>query len=256
MLKSGKLLKKQEKREPMIDFHTHLLPGIDDGSRDIDETEELLDMEERQGVNQIIVTPHFYASRDSVDRFLKRRSDSYEKIKPLFERKKDIAGLYFGAEVYFFSGIGDARMLPKLCIEGTDVLLLEMPFCQWDDVIYENVKKIIHEQRLTVVLAHIERYVGFQKNTDVWERVMSLPLYQQINGGCFLDWKRRRFPVKYLKEGHTAVLGSDCHNMHLRKPNLEEARAYLQKKAGSMILDRCDNLAAELIKGAKNKLAS
>lgn len=240
----------------MIDFHTHLLPGIDDGSRNVDETEELLDMEEKQGVNQVIVTPHFYASRDSVDQFLKRRSDSYEKIKPLFKEKKGITGLYFGAEVYFFSGIGDAKMLPKLCIEGTDVLLLEMPFCQWDNTIYESVKKIVRGQKLTVVLAHIERYVGFQKDTDAWEQVMSLPLYQQVNGGCLLDWKRRRFPVRYMKEGHAVVLGSDCHNTHLRKPNLEEARDYLQKKLGSAALERNDNLAAKLIKDAENKLAS
>ncbi len=231
----------------MIDFHTHLLPSIDDGSSGIEETKELLDAEIRQGVDKIVATPHFYASEDSIEHFLQKRADSFGKVKPLLGEEGRDAEIYLGAEVYFFPGIGKAEMLPRLCIEGTKALLLEMPFCQWDDGMYENVREIVLGQKLTVVLAHIERYVGFQKRTDAWDRVMSLPLYQQINGGCFLDWRRRRFPLKHMREGHPVVLGSDCHNMRARQPNLGAARDCIQKKLGSKALEQSDRLAEALL---------
>lgn len=55
---------------PMIDVHCHILPGIDDGSRNIEESKALISEEMNQGINTIIFTPHFYAQRDSVGHFL------------------------------------------------------------------------------------------------------------------------------------------------------------------------------------------
>ena len=57
----------------IIDFHTHILPGIDDGSRDIDTSCRMLEMAAEQGVELIVATPHFYASRDRIEHFLEKR---------------------------------------------------------------------------------------------------------------------------------------------------------------------------------------
>jgi protein-tyrosine phosphatase len=70
----------------MIDFHTHVLPGIDDGSRDIAMTERMLEMEMEQGITRVIATPHFYAHRRSVDSFLERRSAAYEEVQKLLDK--------------------------------------------------------------------------------------------------------------------------------------------------------------------------
>ena len=67
----------------MIDFHTHILPGIDDGSRDIVQTKELLRQAHRQGIHQILATPHFYADRDSAGHFLRKRKESLEIVQKL-----------------------------------------------------------------------------------------------------------------------------------------------------------------------------
>ena len=64
----------------MIDFHTHILPGIDDGSRNSEESIQMLNLEQEQGITKIVFTPHFYANRNSVERFLKRREASYERL--------------------------------------------------------------------------------------------------------------------------------------------------------------------------------
>lgn len=64
-----------------IDFHTHILPGIDDGSRNVEMSLRMLAAQREQQVDEIVATPHFYAQKDSVEEFLLRRQCSYEKLK-------------------------------------------------------------------------------------------------------------------------------------------------------------------------------
>ena len=63
----------------MVDFHTHILPGIDDGSQDVDMTKDMLLEEQKQGVGLIAATPHFYAHRMSMEGFLERRTEAMAK---------------------------------------------------------------------------------------------------------------------------------------------------------------------------------
>jgi protein-tyrosine phosphatase len=120
----------------MIDFHTHILPGIDDGSRDIQMTEQMLEKEAASGVTIVYATPHFYAHRTGVSGFLAKRDASYRKVRELLETRDDLPSVKAGAEVYYFRGMGRAEHTPGLCVEGTDILLLEMPFEQWTEEVY------------------------------------------------------------------------------------------------------------------------
>ena len=72
----------------LIDFHTHILPGIDDGSRNVEMSLRMLAAQREQQVDEIVATPHFYAQKDSVEEFLLRRQCSYEKLKT--ENGRDI----------------------------------------------------------------------------------------------------------------------------------------------------------------------
>lgn len=213
-----------------IDFHTHILPGIDDGSRNVEMSLRMLAAQREQQVDEIVATPHFYAQKDSVEEFLLRRQRSYEKLKTAMEENGFDQKLYLAAEVYYFQGIGSAGMIPKLCVEGTQTLLLEMPFAQWDSAIYADVEKLVRHQKLKVVLAHIERYYEFQKKKEIWDAVMELPLYRQMNAGVFLNWKKRHKAFQLAKEATTIILGSDCHNTDTRRTNLAAGRVVLAKK--------------------------
>lgn len=226
----------------MIDFHTHILPEMDDGSRNLEQTRRMLQMEYRQGVRKVVVTPHFYAEQDFPEEFLKRRSDRMTRMRELLSEEEEISGLQIraGAEVYYFNGMSEASMLPELCVEGTSVLLLEMPFRQWDKSVYREVEKIIDKRKLTVVLAHIERYYGYQKSKDVWNHMFELPVYAQMNAEAFLTWGKRHTAMKLLKKGYAVVLGSDCHDTEKRPPNLGSAREEIRKKAGEEILEQID----------------
>lgn len=213
-----------------IDFHTHILPGIDDGSRNVEMSLRMLAAQREQQVDEIVATPHFYAQKDSVEEFLLRRQCSYEKLKTKMAETNLDQKLHLAAEVYYFQGIGSAGMIPKLCVEGTQTLLLEMPFAQWDSAIYADVEKLVRHQKLKVVLAHIERYYEFQKKKEIWNAVMELPVYRQMNAGVFLNWKKRHKAFSIVKEAGSIILGSDCHNTDTRRTNLAAGRVVLAKK--------------------------
>jgi protein-tyrosine phosphatase len=232
----------------IVDMHTHILPGVDDGSKSTEESAQMMRLEWEHGVRKMVATPHFYAQRDSVSAFLERRSRSMQQfVQAIHDEPFSQMEVRSGAEVYYFQGIGRASMLPKLCIEGTEMMLLEMPFCQWNMQMLEDVIQIIEEQQIDVILAHIERYYEYQKDKSVWEEIFSLPVIPQINAESFLRWKYRHRCFGFVREGYEAVLGSDCHNMTSRQPNLAQAREAVRKKAGQTVLDEMDQRAERLL---------
>lgn len=239
----------------MIDFHTHILPGIDDGSRDIHMTEQMLETEKRQGVTHIYATPHFYAHRRSVQQFLERRERALASTRELLMKREDLPEITAGAEVYYFRGMGRAEHLTELCIEGTDILLLEMPFDQWHSEQYRDVVDILRKRHLRVVLAHIERYEGLQRDTGVWEEIMSLHVTLQMNSSSFIKGitsgmharHTQKFCLGMLEDYDNCIIGTDCHNLSDRPPNLGEARKMIEKKLGSDRLAKLDSYTESLL---------
>lgn len=239
----------------MIDFHTHILPGIDDGSIDIDMTEKMLHMEQSMGVSHIYATPHFYAHRRSIESFLERRNRALEKTKEVLARNPGLPQVTVGAEVYYFTGIGRAKQLETLCIEGTNILLLELPFAQWHSDIAKDISELIDRRGLHIVLAHLERYEQFQKSRHVWNRLLDMPLNIQLNcediinvGSIFKRNHMHKTSMDLLNRYDNIIIGSDCHNLTDRKPNLADARGTLKKRFGAERLVQIDNYTQELLK--------
>lgn len=239
----------------MIDFHTHILPGIDDGSRDIEMTERMLGMEKEQGITHVYATPHFYAHRKSVQQFVERREGALARVRELLTRREDLPEITAGAEVYYFSGMGRAEQLPELCIQGTDILLLEMPFSQWHRDQLRDVEDIIRRRHLHVVLAHVERYEGLQKDRRVWDEIINMPLTIQMNASSFVTGLTSgmharhvsKFCFRMLADYDNCIIGTDCHNLADRKPDLAEARKMIEKKAGSARLAQLDKYTETLL---------
>ena len=113
----------------MIDLHSHILPQMDDGSRSVDESLQMLAALAAQGVTDVAATPHFYASENSPERFLARRRHAWQRLAP--HLTASLPAVHLGAEVLFFEGIAGYDKLTQLCLTGTDALLLEMPFRPW-----------------------------------------------------------------------------------------------------------------------------
>ena len=128
------------------------------------------------------------------------------------------------------------------------LLLLELPFAQWTEQIGRDVAAILEKRKKTVLLAHIERYWEFQKDKSVWNRIFQMPVYAQINTGSMKRKKKRKFADWFIRTGIPFVLGSDCHNLTERPPNLEEGRNYLGERYGSEVLKKLDETEERLLK--------
>ena len=218
----------------MIDFHSHILPGIDDGSRDLEESIRLLDASAEQSVDTIIATPHFYANRTSPDKFLRKRN---EVAKYLFcSLKKEHPRILLGAEVYFFEGIHRSEAIKELRIADTPLLLLEMPFSKWSDHMIDEVLLFNEERDVRIVLAHIERSAKYQKK-GVLEEMIRHGVLLQSNAEFFISRKTRRKALKMLNDGMIHFLGSDCHNSDSRPQNIGEAYELIGE-TGRRVIDR------------------
>ena len=229
----------------IIDMHCHILPGVDDGARDVETSLAMLEASRAQGVQYMVATPHFYATRDRVDTFLDRRREAWETLKS--RMGADYPGIVLGAEVAFFRGISRAERLDALKIEGTDCLLLEMPFRSWSEDDVDEVSEILEKHGYTIILAHVERYLAMRGNADYIGNLLELPVLAQINAESLLDWRQRGKLIKMVRNGQVQLLGSDCHGIHHRPPNLGEGREILRKKTGTEYLDRIDRRSEELL---------
>lgn len=216
----------------MIDFHTHILPCMDDGSGSVSESVAMLREETRQGIGAVVLTPHFYANENNIQTFLCRRQQAWEQLLPHLPPRTP--NLHLGAEVHYFEGISAVEDICRLRIADSNFLLLEMPFCRWTDRMTEDVLRLNERADIQVVLAHIERYSSMYTK-QMWERLRSRGVLMQANASSFQNWKTRRRVMNMLSEGEIHFLGSDCHNMEIRPPNWDR----LPKKA-LLLAEQCE----------------
>ena len=220
----------------MTDFHMHVLPGMDDGSKDTKTSLAMLARSAEYGVDTVAATSHFYAEDNSIAWFLRRRQEAYDRLVEAIGDRADLPKVRLGAEVRYFSGISAVEDLDKLCLQGTDLLLLEMPFVPWTDRVLREVEAI-QRSGLQVVAAHIERYLDIQPRRTM-EAFFDLDTFIQCNGEFFLSrWTARR-ATRMFKQRQIHFLGSDAHNLTSRAPNLGEAVQLIERKFGGGEIDR------------------
>lgn len=220
----------------IVDFHSHILPGMDDGSTSVEESIAMLQLEAEQGISHVVATPHFYAKHDTPEQFLARRRESELRLREAMEHHEGLPGLSIGAEVLFFSGMSHTDALQQLTIEQNGCILLEMPMCRWSDSMYLEMENIWIRQGITPVIAHIDRYLSPFRTGRICERLESLPVYVQANASFFLRSSTRRMASNMLRRNQIHLLGSDCHNLVDRPPNLGYAMEAIRKSLGEEAL--------------------
>jgi len=224
----------------VIDFHTHILPSVDDGSRSVEESVKMLEMQAQQGIKRVIATPHFYAHHDSPERFLQKRKDAEIRLLQAIDGRSDLPEIKCGAEVYYFSGISESNVLDELTIDSKKCILLELPSAPWHEKIYSELENIWIKHGITPVIAHIDRYIGPFKNRGLIERIADLPVKIQANASFFISRGTRRMALKLLRENKIHLLGSDCHNMTSRVPNLDAAVEIIESKLGLAAVEQIE----------------
>ena len=235
----------------IIDFHSHILPGIDDGARNLDTSMAMLEQIREQKVDYMVAAPHFYASKDRIDAFLAKRANAWKQLSEAIEERQfhDAPQFFLGSEVAFFDGISRADQIDSLTIGDTNLLLLEMPFVPWTMQNVREVEQLISDRKLHVIIAHLERFIWMPGNKKMIQSLLELPVTVQINAESFLEWKHRRALLKMFRDGTAHILGSDCHGADHRVPNLLEGRMVIEKKAGADVLHRMDMQGEKLLFG-------
>lgn len=219
---------------------------MDDGSRDITESLDLLRTSRQQGITTIVASSHYYQSRESIDEFLTRRQSSFEQLSNAMT-ENGLPNIWLGAEVAFYSGMSKDADLERLKIQGTDSILIEMPFSIWTSGTLNEIYSIFSNTNLTPVLAHVERYPDFSANSSKLNDLVDMGVLFQMNGEYIIASKSRRHALDLLKHGDHFLLGSDAHNMESRRPNLGDALALIEKKLGSRRIMRIHELGKSLI---------
>ena len=214
----------------MIDIYCHVLPGVDDGSRSVEMSLEMLHELRKQGVDKVVATPHFYPTSNSPERYFADRKRAYERLMEAVD--DDCPQIALGAEVMYFEGISRYEGLSDFKTEGTDLLLLEMPFIPWTSRAIDEVIRLGSSYRTKLVMAHIERYYQYV-DKKVWRLFAENGILMQSNAEALFDRKLRRKTLRALKDGTVSFIATDSHNMSGRAPNMADALREISRALGS-----------------------
>lgn len=231
----------------VVDFHSHVLPCIDDGSASIEESIAMLRMEAEQGIRRVVATPHFYPQTDSPERFLARRNAAEARLKDAMSGQENLPEIICGAEVYFFSGISDCEALPELAIGNKNCILIEMPMTTWKKKMYAELEAIQAKWGITPIIAHVDRYLGALSDHGIPQQLEKLPVLVQANASFFLRSGSRGKALRMLKRDQIQLLGSDCHSIKNRPPKLDQALQIIEKNLPIDVLERICYYQSEVL---------
>lgn len=210
----------------ICDIHSHILPAMDDGCKNAEESVEVLKQAWDQGIQSMIATPHYYFNKETPDAFLARRNASETTLRGAIGDQK-VPQFCCGAEVAYFRGIDHCEALERLCLGNSRYLLLELPREPWTSQLVREIQNLT-VRGVTPVLAHFERYLPVQSRRIVQEILEFEPLIQ-MNAESMLglfNGKHR----KMLARGQVHLLGSDCHGKNYRPYILGQVLSNLEKR--------------------------
>ena len=216
----------------MIDCHSHILPGIDDGSQSVNQSLQMIKLWQAIGIDTIVASSHFYPNQN-LERFLQKREYAYLKLVEAmkntgFTKENGYPQILLGAEVLLGTETAMLPDLSKLCIEGTRYILIEMPYGHWSEWVFGALYDMSARRGLIPIIAHIDRYEHVRKDSAKLERLLAMNVKIQLNGyaltdkGSYSEYKTRRFAKQLLKRGAIDILGSDAHDAS-RIPKLGKA---------------------------------
>lgn len=220
----------------MIDIHSHILPGIDDGSKNMGMTLKMLSMAEEDGTKKIVATPHY----------CKRFAETpYNKVKELVcDLNKIVKSeninieIYHGQEVYYSEDIiNEYREGIIGTINDTSYMLIELPMNSFD----KNVFNVIYElqvQGIKVVLAHPERYHPIINEPEKINDFIKEGFLFQMNSGSLegqFGKEVKKTCEILLGNRIYSFIGSDAHNINDRDTKISEAKRIITKEFGQNI---------------------
>ena len=235
----------------MTDLHTHILPGMDDGARDARTSIEMLRMEREQGVDTVVLSPHFYGDRETADKFIRRRNKSFEDLNGHLaqlppQERESLPRLVLGAEVAWRSDLVECERVPELCIGQTKNLLLELPFTAWTNQMFNQLYDFMGRTGVMPVIAHLERYLKIQSKKHIRE-VLELGVPIQVSAQILTHPLAGFRAMNMLRRGQAHLLATDCHDTAGRAPDMKSGLEVVRRKLGDRRAQQLILCADELV---------
>jgi len=215
----------------MIDFHSHIIHGIDDGARNLDMSIEMIRNAEGEGTEYICATPHFITEEFEIS-----RSDYIRKSDELIllSKKESLnIKILSGLEIYMHPNLPKLYSDKKIWgINDSEYLLIELPMGQFP-IYTESVFYELMVLGAKPILAHPERNSQIIKNNDLATNLIKQGVLMQVNSGSIMgDYgeKAKKTAENFLKCNMIHILGSDGHNITSRKTKIKEAFTIVKHK--------------------------
>ena len=202
----------------MIDIHCHILPGFDDGARDMLTTLKMGKDAQENNVTKIVATPHYLCTPSDTN-FVKERDRLINEVRKNFDEYSINVEVFPGAEVHLNEDVFFDNQLEQLTINSTRYLLCELDFFSM------SIKRItryfdeIVSRKLVPILAHPERYQFFQQDYSLVNYLADMGTLFQINmtslAGIDSD-ESKALATKMVRNGMAAFLATDAHGLGAR----------------------------------------
>lgn len=218
-----------------VDIHTHILPGLDDGAKDLEETYALIDAEYKNGVRMLCCTPHFHPGYYG-DHHVKR-DDAFLELKRYVEDNYLDMKIFIGNELHYYKGCLEAvRKRECLTINNTRYILVDFAYDESMNSIETALTSILREGYIPI-LAHIERYKCYHKQYKRINLLKDAGVVIQINAGSIVKNKHFWIIRYLLKKRLVDLVASDAHNMDTRPVEMLDAYKIILKKYGKGYAD-------------------
>ncbi len=241
-----------KERWKLMDIHAHILPGVDDGAENMDETMAMIKQADEEGISVIVATPHYGMRNPDYDP--KAAEKTLTAVREVMRRSHPHMKLYMGNELYYSPGIiSELQSGRARTIGGTDYVLVEFSIKIEFHEMISAVRAFLREG-YRPILAHIERYQCLYREMDRIYELIDEGAYMQVNTRGFLRGKRDKRAAwcrALLEEGVIHFVASDCHSSMGRSPIMDSALTEMIKLAGEEEVKRIVN--TNIIKLIRNE---
>ena len=171
----------------MIDIHTHLIPDIDDGAQDQEETTQILKKAVEDGITEIVLTPHYLLPNHNPE-FVERIRTGFNRISEWVQNSKLDIKLYYGAELFLQGNLVPLIEDPNLRLNKTCYYLLELPMSSLPnkELLWKNLIDIRDKTNYTPILAHPERNIDVRLNPELLFSFVDFGVLIQLNAGSII----------------------------------------------------------------------
>ena len=206
-----------------IDIHSHVLWGIDDGSRSLDETIELCYMAWRSGTRHLFLTPHLIYWESAADLYDEREWKAEQLVEILSDEGIDIR-IHKGFEILCDDDIFGIKYFKPYTLCGSRYILIEFDFFKTsvEDVL--SWCSYLRSFDLVPIVAHPERYDFFISEESVIDKLSEMGVLFQINSGSaagMFGSRVRAFAEKMINLGYVDFIGSDAHDLDSRNTDMD-----------------------------------